>query len=99
MNSKNVSKVAVMALTVGLCGCTVVTMDSPDGTTFRSSMPAWPWQDGKKMVSKMTQTAPDGYRASLSGLGESQETSTNTVALIGTIVESAVRGAVEGMKP
>lgn len=82
-----------------MVGCTTVTMKSPDGTVFQTSMPAWPWQDGKKLVAKMSQTAPDGYKASLSGLGDSQSTTTNTVDIIGTIVESAVRGAVEGMKP
>ena len=76
----------------------VVTMKSPDWTVFHTSMPAWPWQDGKKLVSKMSQSTPDGYKASLSGLGDSQTTTSNTVDIIGTIVESAVRGSVEGMK-
>lgn len=82
-----------------MVGCTTVTMKSPDGTVFHTSMPAWPWQDGKKLVAKMSQVTPDGYKASLSGLGDSQTTTSNTVDIIGTIVESAVRGAVEGMKP
>ena len=81
-----------------MVGCTTVTMKSPDGTVFQTSMPAWPWQDGKKLVAKMSQATPDGYKASLSGLGDSQTTTSNTVDIIGTIVESAVRGAVEGRK-
>ena len=94
-NRKVVLAVAVTVLT----GCTTVTMKSPDGMVFRTSMPAWPWQDGKKLVSKMSQATPDGYKSTLSGLGDSQTTTSNTVDIIGTIVESAVRGAVEGMKP
>ena len=86
--------VAAMVFT----GCTTITMKSPDGTTFHTSMPAWPWQDGKKLVAKMTQATPDGYKASLSGLGDSQTTTSNTVDIVGTIVESAVQGAVKGMK-
>ncbi|MFO1487955.1 MAG: hypothetical protein U1F65_05720 [Verrucomicrobiota bacterium] len=82
-------------------GCTAVKIYDP--TTGQPAVsavsPAWPWQDSFRSLKGLTVTAKtNNFAARVSGLDESQVTSTNAVDLVSKVTGAAVSAAVQAAK-
>lgn len=94
---------ALLLATLALCsGCSVIRVSNDKVTGERTHVtcyvPAWPWQDSTKSIEKLTVYSRTNYfSSSLSGLDESQATSSNAVGLIQAVTAGAVSGAVRAV--
>lgn len=62
---------------------------------FTSVTPAWPWQDSSRVLDRMNLSAKtNSFTASLRGLAETENTSTNAAAIVQSVVSAAVSAAI-----
>jgi hypothetical protein len=92
----------LLALLVLIPGCSVIRVSNDkvtgEATRVTCYVPAWPWQDSTKSIEKLTVYSRTNYfSSSLSGLDESQQTSSNAVGLIQAVTAGAVSGAVRAV--
>jgi hypothetical protein len=84
------------------CGCMstlCIRNEKPNGekTKVCCWVPAWPWQDSSKSIERLTVSSrTNSFQSSLSGLDESQTTSSNAVSLIESVTKGVAAGAVRG---
>ena len=80
-----------------VAGCNVVSVrNGPVHLT--AYMPAWPWQDGSRVIERASMTARTNVATvDLRGMSEQQTTSTNEV--FERMVSAAVGAAVRAAKP
>jgi len=85
-------------LAFSLTGCSFVRVSDPQTghIVINAAVPAWPWQDSTRTIQGLTATSKtNNFAAKVSGLEESQTTSTNAVALIQAVVSAAVGAAIK----
>jgi hypothetical protein len=79
-------------------GCSRVTIQS-ESAKFAAIMPAWPWQDSTRAIEKMNLSAKGtNFTASLSGLNDTETTSTNATRMLTDVVGAVVGAAVKAAK-
>ncbi len=77
-------------------GCSYVTVKREG---FSAVMPAWPWQDSTRALERLNiSSKTNSFTASVRGLNDSENTSTNTADLFKKGIEGAVQGAVSALK-
>lgn len=77
-------------------GCTIVNVSDPASgrRVVHAVVPAWPWQDSAQSVQKLTVAGTTNKTTvSLSGLSQTETTSTNFTSILESVVSAAVRAA------
>ncbi len=84
-----------------MTGCAYVKVyDKERQSGFSSVMPAWPWQDSTAVIERMQiSSKSNSFTASVRGLSEGENTSTNMVSLVNGAVGAAVSAAVKSVAP
>lgn len=85
-----IASAAIISLTSG-CAHVSVTRDG-----FSAITPAWPWQDSTRVIDRLNvSTKTNAFTASVRGLNESEQTSSNAVLIIQAVTEAAIRAAAK----
>lgn len=93
--------VCVSVVFLLLPGCAFVRISDPQTgkQIVNAAVPAWPWQDSARTIAGIKVTSKTNYTlATLTGLDETQTTSTNATALISDVVGAAVGAAIKSAK-
>lgn len=93
-------KVASILVLACACGCSVIRIrDQQHGIVTTLYVPAWPWQDVNKSLSRLSVTGrTNGLTITMAGLNEETLTSSNAVELISQTVSAAVTAAIQSLK-
>lgn len=79
-----------------LAGCTVVNIKSGHGTQLKSYTVAWPWLDTTKQLDKASvRSTTNTSSVNIAGYSESEQTSTNSAALLQNVTSAVVGAAVK----
>ena len=105
-NEGSTMKTATTLTMLILCGfifsgCAFVKINDPQTgkPIVNAAVPAWPWQDSARTIAGISVTSRTNYtRATMTGLDDSQTTTSNAVNLVQSVVGAAVGAAINSAK-